>query len=109
MKHFLYFCGLMLVFAACGTKKAATSGKTNTQSDLAYIQTFHNAMRYKVKGQTNNAIQAFDSCLVMRPTDDAAAYGLSQCYLTDTGSSYIDLWGNRLVHVYSFRVRCFNL
>ena len=51
MKHFLYFCGLMLVFAACGTKKAATSGKTNTQSDLAYIQTFHNAMRYKVKGQ----------------------------------------------------------
>lgn len=81
MKHFFYFCGLMLVFASCGTKKAATSGKTNTRYDLAYIQTFHNAMRYKVKGQTNNAIQAFDSCLMMRPTDDAAAFGLSQCYL----------------------------
>ena len=74
MKHFFYFCGLMLVLVSCGTRKAATSGKTNTRYDLAYIQTFHNAMRYKVKGQTNNAIQAFDSCLMIRPTDDAAAF-----------------------------------
>lgn len=81
MKHFFYFCGLMLILTSCRTGKEASSGKTNYQYDLAYIQTFHNAMRYKVKGQTNNAIQAFDSCLVMRPTDDAAAFGLSQCYL----------------------------
>jgi tetratricopeptide (TPR) repeat protein len=81
MKHFFYFCACMLVFTSCGTKKVASSGKANTQDDLAYIQTFHNAMRYKVKGQTNNAIQAFDSCLMIRPTDDAAAFGLSQCYL----------------------------
>lgn len=80
MKQFLYISALLLVFTSCGTKKVAT-GKTNSQDDLAYIQTFHNAMRYKVKGQLNNAIQAFDSCLVIRPTDDAAAFGLSQCYL----------------------------
>lgn len=80
MKQFLYFCAFLLVLTSCGTRKIA-SGKTNSQDDLAYIQTFHNAMRYKVKGQLNNAIQAFDSCLLIRPTDDAAAYGLSQCYL----------------------------
>lgn len=81
MKHFLYICALLFVFTSCGTKKTTVTGKTNSKDDLAYIQTFHNAMRYKVKGQTHNAIQAFDSCLVIRPTDDAAAYGLSQCYL----------------------------
>ncbi|MDF3029270.1 MAG: Tetratricopeptide 1 repeat-containing protein [Fluviicola sp.] len=80
MKYFLYVCALVLVFTSCGTKKVV-SEKTNSQADLMYIQTFHSAMRYKVKGQTNNAIQAFDSCLQIRPTDDAAAFGLSQCYL----------------------------
>lgn len=80
MKQFLYISALLLVSTSCGTKKVAT-GKMNSQYDLAYIQTFHNAMRYKVKGQLNDAIQAFDSCLVIRPTDDAAAFGLSQCYL----------------------------
>jgi len=80
MRYFLYFFTLALVLTSCGTKKV-TADKTNSQSDLAYIQTFHHAMRYKVTGQTANAIQAFDSCLVIRPTDDAAAFGLSQCYL----------------------------
>nr|WP_294861694.1 tetratricopeptide repeat protein [uncultured Fluviicola sp.] len=80
MKYFLYFFTLALVFTSCGTKKV-TADKTNSQADLAYIQTFHHAMRYKVTGQTANAIQAFDSCLMIRPTDDAAAFGLSQCYL----------------------------
>lgn len=80
MRYSLYICALLFIFASCGTKKVAPE-KTNSKADLAYIQTFHSAMRYKVKGQTTNAIQAFDSCLLIRPTDDAAAYGLSQCYL----------------------------
>lgn len=80
MRNFLYFITLILVITSCGTKKVA-SEKTNSKYDLAYIQTFHHAMRYKVTGQTANAILAFDSCLVIRPTDDAAAFGLSQCYL----------------------------
>ncbi|AEA43625.1 tetratricopeptide repeat protein [Fluviicola taffensis] len=80
MKQLLYFSILVFLLPACGTKKVVTEN-TNSQNDLAYIQTFHNALRYKLKGQTTNAIQAFDSCLVIRPTDDAAAFGLSQCYL----------------------------
>ncbi len=80
MKQFLYISAFLLISTSCGTKKVAV-GKTNSQDDLAYIQTFHNAMRYKVKGQFNDAIQAFDSCMMIRPTDDAAAFGLSQCYL----------------------------
>lgn len=81
MRYFLYICVLAFCFASCGTKKVATSEKPNSQRDMAYIQAFHNAIRYKIKGQTNDAIQAFDSCLTIRPNDDAAAYGLSQCYL----------------------------
>lgn len=83
MKQFLYIGALILVLTSCGTKKVVrpNTGGMNSQADLAYIQTFHNALRYKVKGQTNDAIRAFDSCLVIRPTDDAAAFGLSQCYL----------------------------
>ncbi|MNJ88839.1 cellulose synthase subunit BcsC [compost metagenome] len=81
MKKFLYLFTLVLVLTSCGTKKTARPGETNSQADVAYIQSFHSAMRYKIKGQTANAIQAFDSCLMIRPNDDAAAYGLSQCYL----------------------------
>ncbi|MDR0801591.1 tetratricopeptide repeat protein [Fluviicola sp.] len=82
MRYFLYIGVLAFCFTSCGTKKvAATSEKTNSQQNMAYIQAFHNAIRYKIKGQTDNAIQAFDSCLAMHPTDDAAAFGLSQCYL----------------------------
>lgn len=82
MRYFLYIGILACCFTSCGTKKAAVSEKTNSQKDMAYIQAFHNAIRYKVKGQFNDAIQAFDSCLTMRPSDDAAAFGLSQCYLS---------------------------
>lgn len=81
MRNFLYIGALAFSFTSCVVKKVVTSEKPGSKPDLAYIQTFHNAIRYKVKGQTANAIQAFDSCLVMRPTDDAAAFGLSQCYL----------------------------
>ncbi len=81
MRYFLYIYALMLVFTSCGIKKVTSEKPVNSQDDLAYIQTFHSAIRYKVKGQLNNAIQAFDSCLIIRPTDDAAAFGLSQCYL----------------------------
>lgn len=81
MKKFLYLFTLVLVLTSCGTKKTARPGETNSKADVAYIQSFHSAMRYKIKGQTANAIQAFDSCLMIRPNDDAAAYGLSQCYL----------------------------
>lgn len=80
MRYSPFTCALVLVLASCGTAKKA-SEKTTPKPDAAFIQTFHNAMRYKVMGQTENAIQAFDSCLVMRPTDDASAFGLSQCYL----------------------------
>lgn len=74
------YWGILLVFlvGACGTSKT-TSGVSST--DVAYIQQFHHAVRLKAKGQFQQAILSFDSCRVVRPNDDAVAYGLSQCYL----------------------------
>lgn len=79
MKKVLYFL-VFLGTLSCGTEKKVTE-KTNSAEDLTYIEAFHNAIRYKIKGQYENAILAFDSCLRLRPTDDAAAFGLSQSYL----------------------------
>lgn len=75
----LVFSCLMLVFVSCGTKKSA--GSNSMLSNKNYLETFHSGIRYKLKGQHAEAIRAFDSCLVAYPKDDAAAYGLAQCYL----------------------------
>ncbi len=69
---------LLALLAAC---QPSTSTGGLTPPNTAYIQQFHNAVRLKSKGQYAQAILAFDSCRVVRPNDDAVAYGLSQCYL----------------------------
>lgn len=71
----------LTVLASCKPSKEATESRTLTSADYPYIRTFHSAVRYKVKGQLKEAIQSFDSCFRARPTDDAAAFGLAQCYL----------------------------
>ena len=75
----LVFSCLVLVIVSCGTKKSASSNSMLTNKN--YLETFHSGIRYKLKGQHAEAIRTFDSCLVAYPKDDAAAYGLSQCYL----------------------------
>jgi tetratricopeptide (TPR) repeat protein len=78
MRLFVYTL-ILFSLVACGTKKNAV---TNSMlSNKQYLETFHSGIRYKLKGQHPEAIRAFDSCLVAYPKDDAAAYGLSQCYL----------------------------
>ncbi len=79
MKQFVVFSIILLAFAQCKTPKTATS--ISSESDNLYRRTFHSGVRYKSLGQTKEAIRAFDSCFVARPTDDAAAFGLAQCYL----------------------------
>lgn len=72
---------VLFILVSCGTKKNATSKSFTTNKQ--YLQTFHSGIRYKLKGQNAEAIRAFDSCLVAYPKDDAAAYGLAQCYLIE--------------------------
>jgi tetratricopeptide (TPR) repeat protein len=79
MKKFAAFTLLALVFAQCRSPKDTAS--VVSASDYPYIRTFHSAVRLKAKSQYREAITAFDSCFAVRPTDDAAAYGLAQCYL----------------------------
>ncbi len=78
MKLFVPFVFLLLVFAQCRTPK---DSNVVSAADYPYIRTFHEAVRLKAKGQYREAIIAFDSCYTARPTDDAAAFGLAQCYL----------------------------
>jgi len=79
MKKFVVFSILLLGFTQCKTPK--TVSNVSSESDNAYRRTFHSGVRLKTLGQIKEAITAFDSCIVARPNDDAAAYGLSQCYL----------------------------
>lgn len=81
MQKLAVFGLLLLVIGACRTSKETTTTRVLTSADYPYIRTFHSAVRFKSKGQYKEAIQAFDSCFTARPTDDAAAFGLAQCYL----------------------------
>lgn len=78
MKLFVPFVLLLLVFTQCRTPK---DSHVVSAADYPYIRTFHEGVRLKAKGQYREAITAFDSCFTVRPTDDAAAFGLAQCYL----------------------------
>jgi tetratricopeptide (TPR) repeat protein len=81
MKYGVYIA-LFLLFAACGTKKAAeTESVQSTPTDYSYIEKFHKALRLKQKGQYPEAIAAFEACKALRPTDDAVYYALAELYL----------------------------
>lgn len=80
MKHSTVIAFLLFIFVGCRTSKEAISTTKKSTVDPKYIATFHNAVRYKVKGQWKEAIQTFDSCFLIRQDDDAVAYGLAQCY-----------------------------
>ncbi|MCO5258714.1 MAG: tetratricopeptide repeat protein [Crocinitomicaceae bacterium] len=84
MKFIVQIALLILLVTACGTKKNANK-KENTplhsSVSFPYIETFHNGMRLKLKGEVDEAIEAFMRCLTLRQDDDAVYYALSQLYL----------------------------
>jgi pentatricopeptide repeat protein len=79
MKNILRFSILILLLAACKTGKNVDSDKP--VHDPAYINAFHEAVRLKTRGQVEEAIKGFESCLLIRQDDDAVYYALSQLYL----------------------------
>lgn len=81
MKKGLTYLGIVLLTAACSGLKKTSVAPPGTQPDNVYIQKFHNALVLKQKGQLEQAISAFESCLVLKPTDDAVYYALSELYL----------------------------
>ncbi len=78
MRQTVFLLVCLAWLSACGSSK---KGVTNSGHEMRFIQLFHEGNRYKLTGQLDRAIASYDSCLVLKPTDDGAAYGLSQCYL----------------------------
>jgi len=74
---------ISLVISSCATKKNSVNSDKPSVSKLnyPYIEKFHEGLRLKEKGETDNALAAFAYCLTVRQNDDAVYYALSQLYL----------------------------
>jgi tetratricopeptide (TPR) repeat protein len=71
-----------LLLVSCSVvKKTETATAVISISDYAYIQHFHEGIRFKTTGQYDEAIRSFEQCLAVKQTDDAVYYALSQIYL----------------------------
>jgi tetratricopeptide (TPR) repeat protein len=74
----LFLFGLL---TACKTSKDAKDAIGHSSANFPYIEKFHEAVRLKTRGQIEDAISAFESCLAMKNDDDAVYYALSELYL----------------------------
>ena len=74
---------ISVVVSSCATKKNSGNEDKLSVSKLnyPYIEKFHEGLRLKEKGETDNALAAFAYCLAVRQNDDAVYYALSQIYL----------------------------
>lgn len=74
---------ISVVITSCAAKKNSGNEDKPSVSKLnyPYIEKFHEGLRLKEKGETENALSAFAYCLTVRQNDDAVYYALSQLYL----------------------------
>ena len=73
---------LSLLLVGCSVvKKTETATDVISITDYAYIQHFHEGIRFKTTGQYDEAIRSFEQCLAVKQTDDAVYYALAQIYL----------------------------
>jgi len=80
MSKFLPHIVLVFLLAtACGTKKNAQDfSQQISKKDYPYISKFHEGIRLKTKGRTDEAIAKFEECLLIKQDDDAVYYALSK-------------------------------
>lgn len=73
---------LLLLITSCGVSKNKTNafGEKPSKVNYAYIDKFHEGLRFKQKGELDNAILSFNECLKMSKGDDATYYALSGLY-----------------------------
>jgi tetratricopeptide (TPR) repeat protein len=82
MKQILFSLIVVSFLLGCGSsKKVAEKEPTISKKSFAYIELFHEGIRYKAKGQYEEAISYLNNCLAIRTDDDAVYYALSQIYL----------------------------
>jgi len=88
---FFLFC--MLALGACDTTQKASNSPLQSKKgrgkqqemphsklNFPYIEAFHQAMRLKIRGNDQAAIEAFQHCISLNEKDDALYYALGQLY-----------------------------
>lgn len=84
----------LFILSSCGTNKLAVEEQNKiSQNDYPYISAFHQGLRLKTKGRTDEAIKKLEECLLIRQDDDAVYYALSKLELSkgnlDASAIYI--------------------
>ena len=78
----LYRFFLVLIVCLCGCKESLPIAKSPIhQTSNEFIQSFHEGVRLKLKGNYYEAIDRFKACLEKQPLDDASHFALAQTYL----------------------------
>lgn len=73
---------LSVILSSCGSAKNGKKDPVGFSSaDYPYIEKFHEGVRLKARGQTDEAIAMFQQCLLLKKNDDAVYYALSELYL----------------------------
>jgi tetratricopeptide (TPR) repeat protein len=71
---------LLSVLSSCMSKREATLPQFSV-AEFPYIESFHEGVRLKLRGQYNEAISEFEKCLKWKQDQDAVYYALSELYL----------------------------
>lgn len=80
MKQFIAFVLFFFILSACKVVKNGEVIPTISKTEYSYIDKFHEGLRYKAKGETDFAIEAFTTCFEKKPTDDAVCFALGELY-----------------------------
>ncbi|MEY3238182.1 MAG: hypothetical protein RI883_2283 [Bacteroidota bacterium] len=72
---------LILLLTACGTTKKTKELPGFSAAEYPYIEKFHEGVRLKARGQIEESIAMFEQCLLIKQTDDAVYYALSELNL----------------------------
>ena len=71
------FILVLLLFVSCKTQ----SNQSVTEKSNLYIRTFHEALRHKMSGNYERALELFNKCLKENPKDDASHFAIAQISL----------------------------
>jgi tetratricopeptide (TPR) repeat protein len=72
---------ILALSASCGSLKKPKESAGFSKANYPYIEKFHEGVRLKQRGQSKDAIEAFEYCQNLNPKDDAVQFALSQLYL----------------------------
>ena len=72
---------LVLFLVSCASTKKSKEAPGFSAAEYPYIEKFHEGVRLKTRGQIKEAIAMFEQCLLIKQTDDAVYYALSELSL----------------------------